>query len=65
MAIGIRYVRATGELDGRFSCSRDADLALNYDPATQGMIVVPPDHDVNEHPARWRVVDGELVERDP
>lgn len=61
--IRVKYRLADGALLGAIQVSNDADLALNYDSGSEGLIEVPEGHDSLHQQMRWRIwrIDAGLL----
>lgn len=60
---GVRYRTVDQAILGIVLVSRDADLMLNFDPATEGMIEVPGNHGILSAQLQWRIIDGVLEQK--
>lgn len=58
---GVRFETASGRILGLYQTALKDDLMLNYDPASEGMIVIPFDHHIFSQQDRWRIVAGALL----
>jgi hypothetical protein len=58
---GVVYRKSDSEIVGVFTVTQDSDLALNYDPATQGLIEIPDVHPILGGSVGWKVENGQLV----
>lgn len=58
--LGVVYEKSTGEIVGYVSVNQDADLALNFNPATQEMVELPIDHPSQYEQDKWEIRAGRL-----
>ena len=52
---GVVFDLATEEIKWLVRVSKDSDLALNFDPTTQGLIELLPDHSIFSEQFKWRI----------
>ena len=62
MRAGVRYNKTMREILGLYKV-RNMDLASNFDPATEGMIEVSPNHPIFGEQEWWFVNTDEELER--
>lgn len=58
--IGVVYNKASGTIIGYFSVGNNADLHLNFDPETQGLIELPLDHPALYEQEKWEIFEDAL-----
>jgi len=58
---GVRYDKATGYILGVYDVVSKSDLALNFNPETEGMVEPPVDHPVYKSQRDWSCPGGVLT----